>query len=177
MSGTTWVYIMLGIYIIYCFYWGLKGYFSEKTSAGYAIAGRSIPFIAFLMAATAASFSGWTFIGHPGLIWRDGLAYAFASFYVLTIPITGAFFAKRNWLMGKRYGFITPGDMFAYYFNSEAARWLTVFTAFLYEELRAVKKAVERLGLGREFVEGLFFDYGMALLGEGKRGGSCKRFV
>jgi len=132
MSGTTWVYIMLGIYIIYCFYWGLKGYFSEKTSAGYAIAGRSIPFIAFLMAATAASFSGWTFIGHPGLIWRDGLAYAFASFYVLTIPITGAFFAKRNWLMGKRYGFITPGDMFAYYFNSEAARWLTVFTAFLY---------------------------------------------
>jgi SSS family solute:Na+ symporter len=132
MSGTTWVYIMLGIYIIYCFYWGLKGYFSEKTSAGYAIAGRSIPFIAFLMAATAASFSGWTFIGHPGLIWRDGLAYAFASFYVLTIPITGAFFAKRNWLLGKRYGFITPGDMFAYYYNSEAARWLTVFTAFLY---------------------------------------------
>ena len=54
MSGTTWVYIMLGLYIVYCFYWGLKGYFTEKTSAGYAIAGRSIPFIAFLMAATAA---------------------------------------------------------------------------------------------------------------------------
>jgi Na+/proline symporter len=51
---------------------------------------------------------------------------------VLTIPITGAFFAKRNWLLGKRYGFITPGDMYAYYFNSEAARWLTVLTAFLY---------------------------------------------
>ena len=132
MASTTWVYIMLGIYIIYCFYWGLKGYFTEKTSAGYAIAGRSIPFIAFLMAATAASFSGWTFIGHPGLIWRDGLAYAFASFYVLTIPITGTFFSKRTWLMGKRYGFITPGDMYAYYFNTEAVRWLSVLTAFLY---------------------------------------------
>ncbi len=132
MSGTTWVYIMLGIYIVYCFYWGLKGYFTEKTSAGYAIAGRSIPFIAFLMAATAASFSGWTFIGHPGLIYRDGLAYAFASFYVLTIPITGTFFSKRTWLMGKRYGFITPGDMYAYYYNTEAVRWLSVLTAFLY---------------------------------------------
>jgi SSS family solute:Na+ symporter len=132
MSGTTWVYIMLGVYIVYCFYWGLKGYFTEKTSSGYAIAGRSIPFVAFLMAATAASFSGWTFIGHPGLIWRDGLAYAFASFYVLTIPITGSFFAKRNWLLGKRYGFITPGDMVAYYYNNEAIRWLIVFTAFLY---------------------------------------------
>jgi SSS family solute:Na+ symporter len=92
----------------------------------YTIAGRSIPFFAFLMAATAASFSGWTFIGHPGLIWRDGLAYAFASFYVLTIPITGTFFSKRTWLMGKRYGFITPGDMYAYYFNTEAVRWLLV---------------------------------------------------
>jgi solute:Na+ symporter, SSS family len=132
MSSVTWVYIFLGIYIIYCFYWGLKGYFTEKTSAGYAIAGRSIPFIAFLMAATAASFSGWTFIGHPGLIWRDGLAYAFASFYVLTIPITGAFFSKRTWLLGKRYGFITPGDMYAYYFNNELIRWLVVVTAFLY---------------------------------------------
>jgi SSS family solute:Na+ symporter len=132
MASTTWVYVFLGIYIIYCFYWGLKGYFTEKTSAGYAIAGRSIPFFAFLMAATAASFSGWTFIGHPGLIWRDGLAYAFASFYVLTIPITGTFFSKRTWLMGKRYGFITPGDMYAYYYNSEAVRWLAVFTAFLY---------------------------------------------
>jgi len=123
---------MLILYCIYCFWWGLKGFFSEKTSSGYAIAGRSIPFAAFLMAATAASFSGWTFIGHPGLIWKAGLAYAFASFYVLTIPITGAFFAKRNWLMGKRYGFITPGDMFAYYYNSEALRWLSVLTAFLY---------------------------------------------
>ena len=132
MSGTTWVYIMLGLYIIYCFYWGLKGYFTEKTSSGYAIAGRSIPFFAFLLAATAASFSGWTFIGHPGLIWRDGLAYAFASFYVLTIPITGTFFSKRTWLLGKRYGFITPGDMYAYYFNNETLRWLVVCVAVLY---------------------------------------------
>jgi Na+/proline symporter len=60
------------------------------------------------------------------------LAYAFASFYVLTIPITGTFFSKRTWLLGKRYGFITPGDMYSYYFNNETLRWLVVFTAFLY---------------------------------------------
>jgi solute:Na+ symporter, SSS family len=163
MSGTTWVYIFLGIYIIYCFYWGLKGYFTEKTSSGYAIAGRSIPFIAFLMAATAASFSGWTFIGHPGLIWRDGLAYAFASFYVLTIPITGAFFAKRNWLMGKRYGFITPGDMYAYYYNSEAARWLCVITAVLYSIFYS---AVQLMAAGAlfEVIAGVPFTFGALFL-------------
>lgn len=124
--------MFLFLYIIYCFYWGLKGYFTEKTSSGYTIAGRSIPMIAFLMAATAASFSGWTTIGHPGLIWKSGLAYAFASFYVLTIPITGTFFAKRNWMLGSRYGFVTPGDMYAYYYNNEGVRWLVVLTAILY---------------------------------------------
>ncbi len=130
--NSTWVWVFLAIYTIYCFYWGLKGFFTEKTAAGYSIGGRQIPMIAFLMAATAASFSGWTFIGHPGLMAFAGLAYAFASFYVLTIPITGTFFAKRVWLMGKRYGFITPGDMYAYYYNNEAMRWLVVITAFLY---------------------------------------------
>jgi predicted TIM-barrel fold metal-dependent hydrolase len=40
------------------------------------------------------------------------------------------------------------------------------FTAFAYEELRAIKKAVERLGLGRGFVEGLFHGNGTALLGK-----------
>jgi SSS family solute:Na+ symporter len=82
-------------------------------------------------------FSGWTFIGHPGLIWRDGLAYAFASFYVLTIPITGTFFSKRTWLLGKRYGFITPGDMYAYYYNNETcAGWSCHRRALLHFLLR-----------------------------------------
>ena len=44
MSGSTWAYIMLSLYVAYCFYWGLKGYKTEKTSSGFAIAGRSIPF-------------------------------------------------------------------------------------------------------------------------------------
>ena len=163
MSGTTWVYIMLGIYIVYCFYWGLRGYFTEKTSSGYAIAGRSIPFFAFLLAATAASFSGWTFIGHPGLIWRDGLAYAFASFYVLTIPITGTFFSKRTWLLGKRYGFITPGDMYAYYYNNEVIRWLVVITAVLYSIFYS---AVQLMAAGALFhvIAGVPFTFGAIFL-------------
>ena len=132
MTGVTWVWILLIAYIAYCVYWGVEGAMKSKTASQYAIDGRQIPLFAYLLAATAASFSGWTFVGHPGLIWRDGLPYAFASFYVLTIPITGAFFAKRTWLLGKRYGFITPGDMYAYYFGSEWVRWLVVLTAFLY---------------------------------------------
>ena len=162
MSSVTWVYILLALYIVYSTYEGMKGFFKEKTAAGYAIGGRSVPFIAFLMAATAASFSGWTFIGHPGLIWRDGLAYAFASFYVITIPITGTFFAKRQWLLGKRYGFVTPGDMYAYYYNSETLRMLVVLTAVLYSIFYSAVQLMAAGALfnvitGVDFVTGALF--------------------
>jgi len=40
-----------------------------------------------------------------------------------------------------------------------------VFTSFLYEELRGIKQAVSRAGLGDDFVQGLFFGNGMRLLG------------
>jgi hypothetical protein len=46
------------------------------------------------------------------------------------------------------------------------SRGKLVFTSFLFEQLRATKKAVERLGLERQFVEGVFWDNGMKLLGE-----------
>ena len=163
MRGVTWVWILLTVYIIYCIYWGIEGAIKAKTTAQYAIAGRQIPLFAFLLAATAASFSGWTFIGHPGLIWRDGLPYAFASFYVLTIPITGTFFAKRVWLLGKRYGFITPGDMYAYYFGNESIRWLVVITAFLYS---CFYSAVQFMAAGALFhwVTGFPFELGAVFL-------------
>ncbi|MGH7927422.1 MAG: sodium:solute symporter family protein, partial [Candidatus Binatia bacterium] len=148
MSTQAWVWTLVILYWIYCIYWGIRGALTAKTASGYMIAGRQLPMWLFILAATATSFSGWTFVGHPGLIWRDGLAYAFASFYVLTIPITGTFFSKRQWLLGKRYGFITPGDMYSYYYGTEWMRWLVVIVAFLYSSFYS---AVQLIAAGALF--------------------------
>src|SRR5919106_287902 len=148
MSNVQWVWTLVILYWAYCIYWGIHGAIRSRTAGAYMVAGRALPMWVFMLAATATSFSGWTFIGHPGLIWRDGLAYAFASFYVLTIPITGTFFAKRQWLLGKRYGFITPGDMYSYYYGTEWMRWLVVIVAFLYS---AFYSAVQLIAAGALF--------------------------
>src|ERR687898_1020959 len=137
METSTYVWIFAIAYWAYSIFWGVKGFFWAKTSARWAIAERGLPMWLFLLAATATSFSGWTYIGHPGLIAYSGLAYAFASFYVLTIPITATFFAKRLWLLGKRYNFITPGDLYSYYYGAERGwgeiiRVLIVLIAFLF---------------------------------------------
>lgn len=127
-----WIWFGVALYWIYCIFWGIKGFRQSKTASDYFIAGRQLPLWVFVLAATATSFSGWTFVGHPGALFKSGLAYAFASFYAITIPLTGVFFLKRQWLLGKKYNFITPGEMFQHYYGSEAMRLLTVLVAIVF---------------------------------------------
>ncbi len=127
-----WLIVFVGFYWAYCLFWGFKGARSAKTSTDYFLAGRSIGVWVFVLAATATSFSGWTFVGHPGKIFTDGLPYAFASFYALTIPLTGVLFLRRQWVLGKAYHYITPGEMYSDYYGGNAMRLLTVLVAFLF---------------------------------------------
>ncbi len=128
----AWLIAFVSIYWAYCLFWGFKGARSAKTSTDYFLAGRSIGIWVFVLAATATSFSGWTFVGHPGKIFTDGLPYAFASFYALTIPFTGVLFLRRQWVLGKAYRYITPGEMYSDYYGGNAIRLLTVLVAFLF---------------------------------------------
>ena len=131
-SKLIWLAGFVGLYWAYWLYWGFKGAKSAKTSSDYFLASRSLGVWVFVLAATATSFSGWTFVGHPGKIFTDGLPYAFASFYALTIPFTGVLFLRRQWVLGKAYRYITPGEMYSDYYGGNAIRMLTVLVAFLF---------------------------------------------
>lgn len=131
-AEVIWLFIFVLLYWAYCIYWGVRGAMTAKTASDYFIAGRGISIWVFVLAATATSFSGWTFMGHPGLIYRDGFQYAYASFYAITIPFTGVMFLKRQWMLGKRFGFVTPGEMLSEYFRGDAIRILVVVVAMCF---------------------------------------------
>ena len=117
----VWLFIFVILYWGYCIFWGIKGAIAAKTASDYMLTGGSILLWVFVLAATATSFSGWTFVGHPGLIFRDGFQYAYASLYTITIPFTGVMFLKRQWMLGKRFGYVTPPgeEMLADYFKGD----------------------------------------------------------
>ena len=127
-----WLFFFVVLYWAYCIFWGIKGAMSARTASDYFIASRKISLWVFVLAATATSFSGWTFMGHPGLLYRDGFQYAYASFYAITIPFTGVLFLKRQWMLGKHFGFVTPGEMLSAYFRSDAVRILVVLVALVF---------------------------------------------
>ncbi len=75
------------------------------------------------------------------------------------IPISLA--AGKSIEINDQYTYVTPRP-WSLSISDDHRKLL--FTSFLYEQLRATRKAVQRLGLGREFVEKLFYENGMGLL-------------
>ena len=159
-SKIAWVFLLLMLNWAYCVFWGVRGALQARTTTDYFIAGRTLPAWVFIFAATATSFSGGTFVGHPGLAYTNGFQYAHVSLFAITIPLTGVLFLKRQWMLGQRFGFITPGEMLAYYFKSDLIRVLVVIVALFFSipylglQLRATGFLLEVLTdglLGVEF--------------------------
>jgi len=170
----AWVWVWVVGYWLFI-WWNVKDIHSTKTASDFFIANRSIPTVVFVFAATATYYSGWTFMSQPSLIYRDGFQAAYASFYVIFIPFAGMLFWKRQWLLGKRYGFVTPGEMFGEYFKSSHAlksgaepgadglRWLVLFIAFLVSVLY-IGIQFRASGFLFNVLTGLNTEFGMILL-------------
>lgn len=81
---------------------------------------------------TLASFSAWVFLGQGEMVAREGLPFAETAFGAITIPLAGVLFMKRQWMLAKRFGYVTPAEMLGDYFESEAIRVLVLILALLF---------------------------------------------
>ena len=131
-AQVTWVFLFMLAYWGYCVFWGIRGSLHARTATDYFIAGRKLPGPIFVLAATATCYSGWGFFADPGQIYTDGFPYAYVSMAAIAMPFPGVLFLKRQWILGKHFGFVTPGEMLAYYFKSELIRVLVVIVAMFF---------------------------------------------
>ena len=128
----AWLLAFMVLYWGYCIFWGVRCGARAKTANAHFIAGRRLSPWLFVVAATATSFGGWVFIGHPGLVYRDGLSYGSAALHAVAIPLTGVLFLKRQWMLSRRFGYLTPGEMLADYFRGDAIRFLVLVVAVVF---------------------------------------------
>jgi len=96
---------------------------------------------------------------------HDVLEYAFAHLpaerllYATDAPI--GFALGKSVEINHQYTYITPEP---WELSVHDAVPRIRYTSFLYEELRSIRRAVERLGLGGDFIQALFHDNGARLL-------------
>ena len=122
----------LFLFWIYCLYWPFKKQKKVETPVEFFIYGRQLPGWIFNLVATGTIFSGWFFFVQPSLIFLNGLPYAMTSLSAITIPLLGVILMKRQWMLSKRFGFVTPSEMISFYFKSEIIRILVVVIALLF---------------------------------------------
>ena len=130
-SAITWIFIFLVLYWSYCFFWGVRASKQIASADDYFLSGRNLSPWVFAIAATGISFAGWTFIAHPGLIFRDGFQFANTSFFAIAVAISGVVLLKRQWMLGRRFRFTTSGEMLSAYFKAVSYTHLTLPTSDL----------------------------------------------
>jgi len=87
----------------------------EQTSAeGYFLAGRSLGQSVFLLSLFGTNMTAFTILGSAGHAFANGIVTfgLMASSSALIIPVTLHLIGTRMWALGKKYGFITPVQMF-----------------------------------------------------------------
>ncbi len=127
-----WLAAVVLAYWAYCLYWGIISGRMAVTANDFFLADRRLPAWVFVLAATGSALGGWVFLGHPAIIFRDGFAFAQLSLCAITIPLTGVLFLKRQWLLGRRFGFVTAGEMFDQYFRTDLMRLLIAVVALAF---------------------------------------------
>ena len=131
-SKAVWIAFFLALYAAYCIFWGVTAARRNRTAVDFFVAGRRLPIWAFVMGVTVSSFAGWLFVAQPALILRDGLPAGYLAFAAIVMPLAAALLFKRQWMLSRRFGFVTPGEMLAGYFGSDVVRVFTAIVAFLF---------------------------------------------
>jgi len=124
--------ILLILYWVYCVFHGVKGAVQAHTTQSYFLADRDLSPSTYTLASTAMSLTAVFVVGHAGMIYRAGIPYSLLSLCVIAMALMGTLFTKRQWMLSKRFGYVTPGEMLAHYFESNLIRALVVLVALLF---------------------------------------------
>jgi Na+/proline symporter len=128
----VWLFSLLAAYWAYCVAWGWRGARRTTSAGDHFVAGRGIGLWVYVLAASATSLSAWVFMGHAGLVYGDGLPYATAGLLAIAVPLSGVLFLKRQWMIGRRFGYRSAAEMYADYYRGEAIGVLVVVVAVLF---------------------------------------------
>jgi len=128
---SVWLFLFILLYAAFCFFWGIRGSkFNSENPDKYYLADKKVSSWVFFFAATAATFAGLTIISQSSLIFNDGFQYVGTAFIAITVPLGSLFFFKRQWMLSRKYGYITPGEMYFDYYKSDTLRIITVLVTF-----------------------------------------------
>lgn len=84
--------------------------------------GRKAGFIVLYLTVVATFHSAFAFLGSGGFFYTHGIGFWAAGTWTLLVGAITYVLGPRIWALGKAHGYITPADMLADFYESEAVR-------------------------------------------------------
>ena len=145
--GQLPIYILAG-YLLVLLLLGIAGWIkSKRGEEDYYLAGRSQGWLVSSVTIMATFFSSFALLGAPGMVYREGVMFALFS---LNVPIAGIsvyLIGSRIWKAGRKFGYVTPGDMVSDYYGSHGLLKILVATTCVLYVLPYVVMQIQSGGI------------------------------
>ncbi|NLJ56100.1 MAG: sodium:solute symporter family protein [Firmicutes bacterium] len=121
MGGITTIITTVIIYMLVVAAIGIYSFrVSKATAEDYLIAGRSLGLFVLLIGIYATNMSSFGIVGYPIIAYEQGIgAFGYAPAAMWLAPIAFYVFCHRSWILGKRFGYMTPAEILSERTGSE----------------------------------------------------------
>lgn len=144
----TWV-VATGIIAAYLLFTILVGALANRRLSvdveDFFLYGRKAGFIVLYLTVVATYHSAFAFLGSGGFFYTHGIGFWDAGTWTILTGAITYVLGSRIWALGKRFRYITPADMLADFYESEAVRVVTALVSVVFTILYI---QVQAQGLG-----------------------------
>lgn len=140
----TWV-VATGLIFLYLLVTVLLGIVANRRMSvdmeDFLLYGRQAGVIVLYLTVVASFHSVFAFLGSGGFFYTHGVGFWMAGTWTLLVGAITYVIGTRIWALGKAFGYITPADMLADFYESEAVRVavavISVVFTILYIQVQA----------------------------------------
>ncbi len=115
---------LLVAYLLFSVWLGFKAKSQAKNNASdYFLHGRNVGWFSLSMTLFATWMSTFAFLGSPGYYFAKGVSWFLPhGLLVVASPMLLYFLGRRIWALGKKYNYMTPGDLIGDRYSSQALK-------------------------------------------------------
>ncbi len=107
--------------------------------------GRQAGFIVLYLTVVATFHSAFAFLGSGGYFYTHGIGFWMAGTWTVLVGAITYTLGTRIWALGKKFGYITPADMLADFYESERVRIVVALVSVVFT---LIYIQVQAAGLG-----------------------------
>ncbi|MFD2657053.1 sodium:solute symporter family protein [Gracilibacillus thailandensis] len=138
--STITIYVVIAIVIAY-----LSRNGRQNSMSGYFLGERKLNGFVSALSYSATTYSAFMLVGLAGLTYNGGVgALGFEIIYFMGVSLV-AIFGPRFWLVGNKYGYVTPSEMLGDRYQN---RWVAIVSAIASCLFLIPYSAVQLTGIG-----------------------------